>query len=102
VWDFADENERRISVEELVEGIQVFPDHFEVKVNGPPPLNLLIGEVGLKLPEIVGVSYFLIRNRPEVRQSLERSQVSDFTSSSRRYKRSIARKLSSSGLRTTP
>jgi hypothetical protein len=33
----------------------VFPDHLEVKVNGTPALNVLYGEVGLKLPEIVGV-----------------------------------------------
>jgi hypothetical protein len=42
-------------VEELLEWIESFPDHLEVKVNGTPALNVLYGEVGLKVPEIVGV-----------------------------------------------
>ena len=55
VWDSADDEERRVLVEELVEWIKVFPDHLEVKVNGAPVLNVLYGEVGFKVPEIVGV-----------------------------------------------
>lgn len=55
VWDSADNDERRVLVEELVEWIKVFPDHLEVKVNGAPILNVLYGEVGLRVPEIVGV-----------------------------------------------
>ena len=35
--------------------VRVLPDHLEVKVAGAPPLNVLLGEVGLKAPEIVGV-----------------------------------------------
>lgn len=46
----------RVLVKELVESILVFPDHLEVKVTAAPPLNVLYGEVGLKIPEIVGVS----------------------------------------------
>ena len=55
VWGSADNEERRVLVEELVEWIKVFPDHLEVKVSGTPALNVLYGEVGLKVPEIVGV-----------------------------------------------
>ena len=42
-------------VEEFVESILVFPDRLDVKVTGAPPLNVLYGEVGLNVPEIVGV-----------------------------------------------
>lgn len=52
VWVSADDDERRVLVEELVEWIRVLPDHLEVKVNGAPVLNVLYGEVGLKVPEI--------------------------------------------------
>ena len=55
VWAKAEHDERRVLVEELIEKVTVFPDHLEVKVTGAPPLNVLYGEVGLKLPEIVGV-----------------------------------------------
>lgn len=55
VWAKAEDEERRVLVEELVESITVYPDHLEVKVTGAPVLNVLYGEVGLKVPEIVGV-----------------------------------------------
>jgi site-specific DNA recombinase len=55
VWATATVDEQRVLVEELVEAITVFPDHLEVKVNGVPSLNILYGEVGLKVSEIVGV-----------------------------------------------
>jgi hypothetical protein len=55
VWSVADDVERRILIEELIESVAVFPDHLEVKVSGAPPLNVHYGEVGLKVPEIVGV-----------------------------------------------
>ena len=55
VWATAEDEERRVLIEELVESITVFPDHLEVKVFGAPTLNVLYGEVGLKVPEIVGV-----------------------------------------------
>ena len=55
VWDAANDEERRVLVEELVESITVHPDHLEVKVFGVPALNVLYGEVGLKVSEIVGV-----------------------------------------------
>lgn len=55
VWQEADERERRVLVDELLEAVTVFPDHLEVTVAGAPPLNLTYREVGLKESEIVGV-----------------------------------------------
>ena len=55
LWAEANERERRVLVENLVEWIKVFPDHLEVKVVGSPQINVMLGEVGLKVPEIVGV-----------------------------------------------
>jgi hypothetical protein len=55
VWRAAEDSERRVLVEEFLEWVTVFPDHLEVSVIGAPPLNVLLGEVGLKESEIVGV-----------------------------------------------
>ena len=55
VWSAAEEQERRVLVEELVEAVGVYPDHLEVTVMGAPPLNVLYGEVGLKESGFVGV-----------------------------------------------
>ena len=55
VWMAAEEQERRVLVEELVEAVGVFPDHLEVTVTGAPPLNVLYQEVGLKESGFVGV-----------------------------------------------
>lgn len=55
VWEAADDQERRILVEELVEWVTVFRDHLEVTVAGAPRLNVLFSEVGLKESEKVGV-----------------------------------------------
>ena len=54
-WAAATDDERRVLVHELLEAVTVFPDHLEVKLHGAPVLNVLLGEVGLKVPEIVGV-----------------------------------------------
>ena len=55
VWAEADERERRVFVENLLAWIKFFPDHVEVKVVGSPPINVLLSEVGLKVPENVAV-----------------------------------------------
>jgi site-specific DNA recombinase len=55
IWKAANDKERRVLVEELVECVVVFPDHLEITVSGAPPLNVLLEEVGLKGSEIVGV-----------------------------------------------
>jgi hypothetical protein len=44
-----------VIVENLLEWIRVFPDHLEVKVAGSLTINVLYSEVGLKVPENVGV-----------------------------------------------
>jgi homoaconitase/3-isopropylmalate dehydratase large subunit len=54
VWAEADERERRVFVENFLAWIKV-PDHLEVKVVGSPQINVLLSEVGLKVPENVGV-----------------------------------------------
>ena len=51
VWAEADERERRVFVENLLAWIKVFPDHLEVKVVGSPLINVLLSEIGLKVPE---------------------------------------------------
>jgi len=55
VWKAAEDRERRVLVEELVQWVTVFPDHLEVSVAGAPALNVLYREVGLKESGIVGV-----------------------------------------------
>ena len=55
VWAEANERERRVLVQNLIEWIKVYPDHLEVKVSGSPSINVLLSEVGLKVPENVGV-----------------------------------------------
>ena len=48
IWAEATDAERRVLIEELVESVQMFPDHVEVKVAGTPRINVLFSEVGLK------------------------------------------------------
>ena len=55
VWSVAEYQEKRVLVEELLEWVTVFPDHLEVTVIGAPALNILYGEIGLKVPEIVSI-----------------------------------------------
>ncbi|MFA5787609.1 MAG: recombinase family protein [Actinomycetota bacterium] len=47
IWREATESERRVLIEDLLEGVDVFPDHLEVRVAGVPRLNVLLEEVGL-------------------------------------------------------
>jgi hypothetical protein len=46
VWAETDDRERRVLVENLVEWINVFPDHLEVKVAESLVLNVQLSEVG--------------------------------------------------------
>jgi site-specific DNA recombinase len=48
IWAAANEQERRVLIEELVESVDFFPDHLQVTVAGAPPLNVLLEEVGLQ------------------------------------------------------
>ncbi len=54
LWAAAEEPERRVLVDELIESVTVCPDHLEVVVCGAPPLNVTLDEVGLK-SQTVGV-----------------------------------------------
>ncbi len=55
VWRTADDSEKRVLVEELVEWVTIFPDHLEVTMSGTPALNVLYSEVGLMGSDFVGV-----------------------------------------------
>jgi hypothetical protein len=48
LWAAADEGERRVLVDELVESVTVWEDHLSVVVAGAPALNVTLEEVGLK------------------------------------------------------
>jgi site-specific DNA recombinase len=48
LWNGADEVERKVLIDELVESVTVCRDHLEVVVAGVPPLNVTLEEVGLK------------------------------------------------------
>jgi len=47
VWEVAEDGDRRVLIEELLEWVTIYPDHMEVTVAGAPPLNVLYSEVGL-------------------------------------------------------
>jgi hypothetical protein len=47
VWAEADDKERRVLIDELLDRIIVYPDHLEVVVHGVPKINVLLSEVGL-------------------------------------------------------
>lgn len=55
IWKAATDQERKILIDNFVESITVFPEHFEITIAGSPPLIVLPGEVGLKHSENVGV-----------------------------------------------
>ena len=55
LWEAADDRERRVLIENMVESVTVFPDHLEVKAVGSPALHVLYSEVGLKGSENVQV-----------------------------------------------
>ena len=57
IWAEAGVSERGASsLRNFIEWIKVFPDHLEVKVvNSPPAITVLFSEVGLRVPENVGV-----------------------------------------------
>jgi hypothetical protein len=55
VLNAAEDQERRVFIEELVEWVTVFSDHLEVKVSATPPLNVLFNEVGLTGSDFVDV-----------------------------------------------
>lgn len=84
MWAQAEDEGRRVLTEKLAESITVFRDHLEVKVTGALVLNVLYREVGLRVPEIVGVRYR--RNRSALATSETRAGYRDgLVPGARRY-----------------
>lgn len=50
IWDAANDAERRVLVEELIEAVTIHADRLEVSVTGAPPLLVNLSEVGLRDP----------------------------------------------------
>jgi len=50
IWTSATDSERRTLVNELVEQVEVHPDHLRVAIAGAPPLRVEMAEVGLRDP----------------------------------------------------
>jgi hypothetical protein len=48
VWENANDAERRVLVEELIESVVIHADRLEVTVTGAPPLLVALDEVGLR------------------------------------------------------
>jgi len=48
IWEHANDKERRVLVEELIETVTIFADRLEVTVAGAPPLLVTLDEVGLR------------------------------------------------------
>jgi site-specific DNA recombinase len=48
VWQNANDKERRVIVEELIEAVTIYTDRLEVTVTGAPPLVVTLDEVGLR------------------------------------------------------
>ncbi|HVV75893.1 MAG TPA: recombinase family protein [Mycobacteriales bacterium] len=54
VWAEADQEERKVLVDELLEEVALFPDHLEVAIAGSPRLNVLLEEVGVQFCGVGG------------------------------------------------
>ena len=50
IWDSATEQERQTLVREMVDAVEVHPDHLRVAIAGAPPLRVTLAEVGLREP----------------------------------------------------
>lgn len=48
VWQEADERERRVLIEDLVDAVYIYADHLRVVACGAPPLRVTLDEVGLR------------------------------------------------------
>ena len=54
IWNEADEKERRVLVEDLVDAVYIYADHLQVVACGAPPLRVNLDEVGLRPPAGMG------------------------------------------------
>lgn len=48
IWQNANDSERRVIVEELIEAVTIHADRHEVTVTGAPPILIELDEVGLR------------------------------------------------------
>lgn len=55
MWDEADERERRILIEDLVDVVYLYSDHLRVVACGAPPLKVELTELGLRPPTGMGL-----------------------------------------------
>ena len=51
IWEAATDDERRVLIDELLDGVEVHSDHVEVIVRAAPRLNVTLEEVGLSGPK---------------------------------------------------
>lgn len=51
IWNAANDRERRLLVNEIIDAVIVHPDRLQVAVNGAPPITVAFGEVGLRETE---------------------------------------------------
>jgi len=65
IWDHANDKERRVLVEELIETVTIYADRLEVTVTGAPPLLVTLDEVGLRSPG-TGTVVSEGRHKPQV------------------------------------
>ena len=50
IWNEANERERKLLVNEIIEAVIVHTDRLQVTINGAPPLTVALSEVGLREP----------------------------------------------------
>ena len=55
VWNEADDRERRVLVEDLLDAVYVHPDHLRVVACGAPPLKVELAGAGLRPPAGMGL-----------------------------------------------
>ena len=48
IWNAANDRERKLLVNEIIEAVIVHPDRLQVAINGAPPLTIAFSEVGLR------------------------------------------------------
>lgn len=48
LWNAANDCERKVLVNEIIEAVIAYPDRLQVAINGAPPINVAFSEVGLR------------------------------------------------------
>jgi len=51
IWNAANDRERKILVNEIIDAVIVHPDRLQVAINGSPPFTVRFDEVGLREAE---------------------------------------------------